>query len=53
MIKKNRNKKKTKNSNFKKLMEEIGPFTKPKKYIRYSTDGKWTTSELLIGGGDC
>jgi len=39
-------------SNFKKLMDEIEPFIKkPKKYIRYSTAGKWTTSELLIEEG--
>lgn len=27
--------------NFKYLMEEIKPFIRPKKYIRYSTAGKW------------
>ncbi|MBA7541383.1 hypothetical protein ES705_33695 [subsurface metagenome] len=38
--------------NIKLLIEEIKPFIKPKKYIRYSTAGKWTLTELLIGGGD-
>ncbi len=31
--------------NFKYLMEEIKPFIKPKKYIGYSTDGKWELTE--------
>jgi len=34
--------------NFKHLMDEIKPFIKPKKYIRYSTDGKWTLTRLLV-----
>jgi len=29
------------NKNFKELMEEIKPFIKLRKYIRYSTAGKW------------
>jgi hypothetical protein len=33
---------------FKKLMEEIRPFIKERKYIQYSTAGKWTTSESLM-----
>jgi len=32
---------------FKKLMEEIKPFIKPKKYIRYSTAGKWVLTKFL------
>lgn len=48
MIKRNNDKKRIKNSNFKKLMEEIEPFIEPKKYIRYSTAGRWTLTELLI-----
>jgi len=31
--------------NFKDLMEEIKPFIKPKKYIRYSTAGMWRLTE--------
>ena len=34
--------------NFKDLMDEIKPFIKPKKYIRYSTAGKWILSRSLI-----
>jgi len=31
--------------NFKYLMEEIKPFIKPKKYIKYSTAGVWRLTE--------
>ena len=33
--------------NFKDLMDEIKPFIKRKKYIRYSTAGKWILTGLL------
>jgi len=41
---------KIRSKNFKKLIEEIEPFIKPKKYVRYSTAGKWTLTELLEDG---
>jgi len=34
--------------NIKKLLKEIEPFIKPKKYIRYSTAGKWMLTKDLI-----
>lgn len=33
--------------NIKGLMKKIKPFVKPNKYIRYSTAGKWTLTEML------
>jgi len=44
---------KIKNKDFKKLIEEIEPFIKPKKYVRYSTAGKWTLTKLLEDEGKC
>lgn len=49
----NKVKQKKRIENIKLLMEEIKQFIKLKKWIQYSTAGKWTTSELLIEEGDC
>ena len=33
---------------YKHIIDEIRPYTKPKKYITHSTDGEWIDSETLI-----
>ena len=37
-----------KQKTYKDIIKEIEPFIKPKKYIQYSTAGKWTIFEFLI-----